>query len=108
MDLSNYRVDTLEWIDEYVLKNGSKQFWDYYDKITRALEMLQPGHFYEIDKVADDEREFFVKFCCLYIQRSGGMSACGIGFSSDFSRIKRYHQPLTGLSIEEQLKIIAS
>lgn len=108
MDLSIYRADSFEWIDEYVGKYGSEHFWNYYDKIKNALEILSVGHYYDIFRVDEEDREFFIKFCCLYIIQSGGMMECGVGFSADFSRIKRYHKPLSGLSFEEQLKIISA
>lgn len=68
-DYSRFRLpDEGDWISDIIKKMGLKEFTDYEYKVYDALNSLKEGKFYAVSDVPEQERELFIKICCLYIR----------------------------------------
>ncbi|MBR4593970.1 MAG: hypothetical protein IKO33_05245 [Bacteroidaceae bacterium] len=59
-------------------------------KVFQALEILQPGRFYDISRqVKEEQQELFVKCCCVYILEQAPNTPHPVMFH-DGNTVKRY------------------
>lgn len=68
MNLSVHRLNNMSQLDKYLEKDKINEYIEFKDKVFKALDKLEVGHFYNIPKqVPEDQQDLFIKICCLYI-----------------------------------------
>lgn len=83
--LIKYRMENLDWIDQYLAKLGTDAFLDFESRVYNALEKLKVKRYYNIaDSIIPDQQELFIKFCCCYIDKHPEYE-----FNDDYTQIWR-------------------
>ncbi|WP_294617684.1 hypothetical protein [uncultured Bacteroides sp.] len=84
-NLIKYRMENLDWIDDYLAKLGADAFLDFERRVYNALERLNTGRYYDIaGSIIPEQQELFVKFCCCYISNHPEYE-----FNDDYTQIWR-------------------
>lgn len=85
-----YRTESFEELEAYRDKVGHDVWRDMEVKVFQALEILQPGRFYDISRqVKEEQQELFVKCCCVYILEQAPGNPHPVMFH-DGNTVKRY------------------
>ena len=83
--LIKYRMENLDWIDEFLTKLGTDAFLDFERRVYNALEKLKTGRYYDIaNSIIPEQQELFIKFCCCYINTHPEYE-----FNDDYTQIWR-------------------
>lgn len=84
-DLSQYRMENLDWINQFLAKLGANAFLDFEKRVNNALDKLQVMRYYDIAvSIIPDQQELFIKFCCCYIEQHPEYE-----FNDDYTQIWR-------------------
>jgi hypothetical protein len=68
MNLSHHRLTDLSQLQPFKEKKGEQQFYKYAFAVYKRLFLMNPGDTYDITKkVAEENREMFIKIACCYI-----------------------------------------
>ena len=63
-----YKTESIAELEAYRDRIGHDVWRDMEVKVFQALEVLQPGRFYDVSRqVKEEQQELFVKCCCVYI-----------------------------------------
>ncbi|WP_207214463.1 hypothetical protein [Bacteroides cellulosilyticus] len=83
--LIKYRMENLDWIDQFLAVLGPNEFQSFESRVFKALDKLQVGRYYDIiSSVIPSQQELFIKFCCCYIERHPEYE-----FNDDYTQIWR-------------------
>lgn len=83
--LIRYRMENLDWIEQFLAKLGADTFLDFEKRVYNALEKLKVGRYYDIaNSIIPEQQELFIKFCCCYIDKHPEYE-----FNDDYTQIWR-------------------
>lgn len=84
-NLIKYKMENLNWIEQFLAKLGTDAFLEFERKVYGALDKLSIGRFYDIaGSIIPDQQELFIKFCCCYIEKHPEYE-----FNDDYTQIWR-------------------
>lgn len=68
MDLSPFRLTDFSELNPFKEKMGETQFYSYAKSVYERLFSMKPGETFDITKkVAEENREMFIKIACSYM-----------------------------------------
>jgi len=68
-DYSEHIMKNWEWCEQYRSRLGREAYWKYVNKVIELLIDMKPDSFFSIEKnVKPENRDLFIKVCCVFIQ----------------------------------------
>ena len=68
-DYTNHIMKNWDWCEEYRSRLGEEVFNKYTDNVYTLLSDMQPDTFFNIEKnVKPENRDLFIKCCCMFMQ----------------------------------------
>ena len=68
-DYSQHIMRDWGWYNEYRARMGKEACDQYVSNVYKLLLSMQPGSFFSIEKnVNPENRDLFIKICCMFIQ----------------------------------------
>ena len=84
-NLSEYKMTSYEWYEEYELKMGEQNLRDYVNKVWKVLLELKLGESLDvIENVKPERYELFIKIGCLFIQENN----MNYEFNNQYTKIR--------------------
>jgi hypothetical protein len=66
-DYSPHIMKDWEWSKEYLQSPGAEKYGRLFNTIYSFLLSIPEGKFFDIQKVQESNRDFFIKICCLFV-----------------------------------------
>jgi hypothetical protein len=68
--MSNYSqhiMQNWDWCQEYRQSLGPEKYRTLFNSIYTFIREIPEGKFFDIQKVQESNRDFFIKICCLFV-----------------------------------------
>jgi hypothetical protein len=97
-DFTSHLPKNWNWYEFYRNKLGHYQLLEYTNQVYRLFINMKPGTFFSIEKnVTEENRDLFIKTCCMFIDETYHAPLCTEGYfelSSDCTILSHRNKPL--------------
>lgn len=96
-DYTSHLLKNWDWWELYKEKIGERKLVEFMNKVYKLFVNMKPGSFFSIEKnVTEENRDLFIKMCCMFIDETYHSPPSMLGYyelNSDCTLLKHVAFP---------------
>lgn len=66
-DFKKHALTSWDWVHEYRRAFGEKKYNETFNRMYTFIRDIPEGKFFDIRKVQEENRDLFIKICCMFV-----------------------------------------